>query len=193
MSSELSRDELTAVLVAHAQGSQDAVDRLLPLVYRELRDLAAELMRRERPGHTLTPTAVVHEAYLRLIDNTRIDWKGRAHFFAIAAKEMRQVLVRHALNRKAQKRGGKATRITLNDDVAVTPVRTIDILALNEALGQLAALSPRQSRVFEFRALAGMSVAETAFILEVSERTVKEDWRAARAWLARELTSTGSP
>ena len=193
MSPELSRDELTAVLAAHAQGTTVAVDRLLPLVYRELRDLAAELMRRERREHTLTPTAVVHEAYLRLVDNTRIDWKGRAHFLAIAAKEMRQVLVRHALNRKAQKRGGTATRITLDDGVAVTPARTIDILALNEALDQLAELSPRQSRVFELRALAGMSVAETAFILEVSERTVKEDWRAARAWLARELTSTGSP
>jgi RNA polymerase sigma factor (TIGR02999 family) len=185
--------EATSALAAHTGGDPSAASRLLPLVYDELRSLASGLMRKERPGHTLSPTALVHEAYVRLIDNSRIDWKGKTHFFAIAAKEMRQVLVRHALNRKARKRGGDATRVTLDDEAAVTEEHTIDVVALNEALTRLEALSPRQSRVVELRTFAGLSVAETALVLGVSERTIKGDWRAARAFLARELTPSGMP
>lgn len=183
-------EEATSALTAHLDGDPSAINRLLPLVYGELRNLAAALMRRERPGHTLTPTSLVHEAYVRLIDRSRIDWKGKAHFLAIAAKEMRQVLVRHALTRKAQKRGGGATRVTLDDRAAMTPDRTVEIVALSEAMDRLAQLSPRQSRVVELRAFAGLGVTETAFVLGVSERTIKTDWRTARAWLTRELTSS---
>ena len=185
--------EATSALAAIKDGDPSAVNRLIPLVYAELRGLASRLMRMERPGHTLSPTALVHEAYVRLIDNSRIDWQGKTHFFAVAAREMRQVLVRHALTHKAEKRGGDAARVTLDDAAAVTEQPTVDIVALHEALTQLEALSSRQGRVVELRMFAGLSVAETAFVLGVSERTIKGDWRAARAFLARKLTSSGIP
>ncbi len=181
--------QATEALVAHAAGDPRAVSRLLPLVYVELRKLASHLMRRERRGHTLQPTALVHEAYVRLIDNTRIDWQGKTHFLAIAAKEMRQILVQHARAHKARKRGAGATRVTLDENVVPTPERTFDVLAVDEALDKLSALSPRQGQVVELRYFAGLSVNEAAYALGVSERTVKQDWQVAKTWLMRELTS----
>ncbi len=181
--------QATEALVAHAAGDPRAVSRLVPLVYVELRKLASRLMRRERREHTLQPTALVHEAYLRLIDNTRIDWQGKTHFLAIAAKEMRQILVQHARAHKARKRGAGATRVTLDENVVPTPERTFDVLAVDEALDKLSALSPRQGQVVELRYFAGLSVNEAAYALGVSERTVKQDWQVARTWLMRELTS----
>ncbi len=181
--------QATEALVAHAAGDPRAVSRLLPLVYVELRKLASHLMRRERRGHTLQPTALVHEAYVRLIDNTRIDWQGKTHFLAIAAKEMRQILVQHARAHKARKRGAGATRVTLDENVVSTPERTFDVLAVDEALDKLSALSPRQGQVVELRYFAGLSVNEAAYVLGISERTVKQDWQVARTWLMRELTS----
>ncbi len=181
--------QATEALVAHAAGDPRAVSRLVPLVYVELRKLASHLMRRERREHTLQPTALVHEAYVRLIDNTRIDWQGKTHFLAIAAKEMRQILVQHARTHKARKRGAGATRVTLDENVVPTPERTFDVLAVDEALDKLSALSPRQGQVVELRYFAGLSVNEAAYALGVSERTVKQDWQVARTWLMRELTS----
>jgi RNA polymerase sigma factor (TIGR02999 family) len=146
-------------------------------------------MSKERRDHTLQPTALVHEAYLRLIDSTGIDWKGRAHFFAVAALQMRRVLVEHARARRAKKRGG--TRVTLDEAIAPAPDDVLDVLALDEALTRLAGRSERQCRVVELRFFAGLSVKETAFVMGISETTVKEQWRLARARLRRELSRNG--
>ena len=177
----------TDSLVAHLAGEPGAVDDLLPLVYSELRALAGAYMKSERRDHSLTPTAVVHEAYLRLIDNTRTDWHGKTHFLAVAAIQMRRVLVDHARAHDARKRGGDRLRISLDETANWQPGVLLDVLALNEALGTLAAISPRQAGVVELRFFGGLGVKETALYLKVSERTVKEDWRVARAWLRREL------
>ncbi len=178
--------DATAALSAHTEGRPVAASRLLPLVYDELRRLAARYMARERREHTLQPTALVHEAYVRLIDGTRVDWQGKTHFFAIAAIQMRRVLVEHARSRKAQKRGGDRCRVSLNSGIAAVPDE-LDMIQLDEALGKLAQESPRQERVVELRFFGGLSVTETAQVLEVSERTVKRDWRKARAFLYRAL------
>jgi RNA polymerase sigma factor (TIGR02999 family) len=145
-------------------------------------------MRQERSDHTLQPTALVHEAYIRMIDVDRIDWQGKTHFFAIAARQMRRVLIEHARKAGAQKRGARPQMISLDENLAVTEERTVDLLALDEALEKLAGRNERHAQVAELRFLAGMSEKETAFALQVSERTVREDWRVARAWLARELS-----
>jgi RNA polymerase sigma factor (TIGR02999 family) len=148
-------------------------------------------MRRERPDHTLQPTAVVHEAYLRMIDISRIDWQGKTHFFAMAARQMRRVLIEHARKAGAKKRGARPQRITLKDDVALARDRTVDLLALQEALEKLARRNRRHAQVAELRLFAGLSEKEMAYALGVSDRTVREAWRVARAWLARELSSAG--
>jgi len=184
--SESSRD-VTHSLAAHIAGEPDAVSELIPLVYEELRALAAAYMQGERHELLLTPTALVHEAYLRLVDTSRIDWKGKTHFLAVAAVQMRRVLVDYARARKTRKRGGDHLRVTLDEAVTLKPGISLDVLALNEALEKLAHLSPRQGRVVELRFFGGLSVKEAAFLLDISERTVKEDWRMARAWLMREL------
>jgi RNA polymerase sigma factor (TIGR02999 family) len=160
---------------------------LFPVIYDELRRLAAAYMRRERPGHTLQPTALVHEAYLRVARETAIGWAGKTHFVAIAAIQMRRVLVDHARKRNAQKNGGGWERITLDDAVAVGSDRTVDIIALDAALQNLRQLDARQSTVVELRLFGGLSDAELAEYLGVSERTIREDWRAAKAWLAQAL------
>lgn len=165
---------------------------LLPLVYEELRRLAGAYMRGERRSHTLQSTALVHEAYLRLEKHKKPSWKGKTHFFAIAAVEMRRVLVEHARARNAEKRGGGLREVTLDEGVAVTPRQTVDILALDEALTRLAALNARQAVVAEYRIFAGLTEAEMATILGVSERTVREDWRIARTWLRRQLSSSAA-
>jgi RNA polymerase sigma factor (TIGR02999 family) len=164
--------------------------RLLPLVYDQLRALAGKYMQGERPDHTLQPTALVHEAYLRLIDADRIDLQGKTHFFALAATQMRRILAEHARARKAAKRGGGARRVTLSDAKAFADNGVVDMLALDEAMDKLTLESPRQSRVVELRYFGGLSVEETARILDVSASTIKGDWRMAKAWLARELSQS---
>jgi len=178
---------VTRALVAHSNGDPKAASQLLPLVYDKLRALAATYMRGERPDHTLQPTALVHEAYLKLVDLTKIDWQGKTHFFAVAATQMRRVLADHARTRRADKRGGGARKVTLSDPSAITPTGLVDMLDLDEAMDRLAGESPRQSRVVELRFFGGLSVKETAHVLDVSEGTVKGDWKVAKAWLAREL------
>jgi RNA polymerase sigma factor (TIGR02999 family) len=181
-------ERATQELAAHSGGDPNAASRLLPLVYDQLRALAGRHMRRERPDHTLQPTALVHEAYLRLIDGERISLKGKTHFFALAAMQMRRILADHARARNAAKRGGTARRVTLSSAAAFIPGGVVDMLALDEALEKLSRESPRQSRVVELRYFGGLSVEEAARALEVSESTVKGDWRVAKAWLARELS-----
>jgi RNA polymerase sigma-70 factor (ECF subfamily) len=178
---------ITQALIELAHGDTGAHDRLLPLVYDALRDLARRELRRERPDHTLSATALVHEAYLKLVQLDRIDWKGRAHFFGVCAPVMRQVLISHARSRNAAKRGAGAVKLPLLDALAVAEQRPEELVALDEALTRLEALSPRQARVVEARFFAGMSLEETAAALGVSPATVKREWTAARAWLNREL------
>jgi RNA polymerase sigma factor (TIGR02999 family) len=178
---------ITQALIELAQGDTGAHDRLFPLVYDALRDLARRELRRERPDHTLSATALVHEAYLKLVQLDRIDWKGRAHFFGVCAPVMRQVLISHARSRNAVKRGAGAVKLPLADALAVAEERPGELMALDEALTRLEALSPRQARVVEARFFAGMSLEETAAALGISPATVKREWTAARAWLNREL------
>lgn len=178
--------ECTRILTTSTDGKEVAA-RLLPLVYDELRALAASYLRGERPGATLQPTAIVHEAYLRLVDPERVDWKGKTHFFAVAALQMRRILVEHARAAAAEKRGGGLRRVTFSSDMAVAPDRMIELLALDEALAALGRRNERRARVAELRLFAGLLVKETAEHLGVSERTVKDDWRFARAWLMKEL------
>lgn len=180
-------DDPTDLLLAHGVGDQAASEKLLPLVYNDLKKLAARYLKREREGHLLEPAAVVHEAYLRLVDIDRIDWQGKAHFFAVAAIQMRRVLRDHARARDAQKRGGRFTRISLPPEIPDLPRKPIEILALTEALDALAREHERQARVAELRLFAGMRDPQVAHIVGVSERTVRQDWRFARAWLTRQL------
>jgi len=168
-------------------GDRSAAAKLLPQVYDELRDIAARHFRKQPPGHTLQPTALVHEAYLRLVDPAEAQWKDRSHFLAIAAKAMRQILVDHFRNRHALKRGGEWRRVTLGKVDRGKPPPEVDVLALEEALERLEALDERQAKVVELRFLGGLSVDEVAEALGVSKTTVEAEWRAARAWLAREL------
>ena len=183
----------TGTLAAHVRGDPQAAGELLPQVYDELRALAARYMRRERAGHTLQPTALVHEAYLRMIDITRIDWQGKTHFFAMAARQMRRILVESARRISAKKRGARPQRITLADGIALTPGPTLDVLALDQALTRLAEQSPRQSEVAELRLFGDLLVEEIAHLVGISVRTVKRDWRVARAWLSSELDTPGKP
>jgi len=183
---------VTELLKAWGDGDRGALDRLVPLVYAELKRRAGAQLARERGSHTLQPTALVHEAFLRLVDQRSARWQNRAQFFGVAAQLMRRILVDHARARAAAKRGGDALRISLDDasEAAVSP--ETDVLLLNRALERLAVLDPRQAQVVELRYFGGLSVEEVAAVLEVSEITVKRDWAMARAWLYRELT-TGAP
>ncbi|HMU61306.1 MAG TPA: sigma-70 family RNA polymerase sigma factor [Gemmatimonadales bacterium] len=179
---------ITQALVELAQGDTGAHDRLFPLVYDALRAMARRELRRERPDHTLSATALIHEAYLKLVQLDRIDWKGRAHFFGVCGPVMRQVLISHARSRNAAKRGGgEAVKLPLADALTVAEERPEELVALDEALTRLEALSPRQARVVEARFFAGLNVEEAAAALGISPATVKREWTAARAWLNREL------
>lgn len=180
--------QLAEALRLQAAGGPSAAERLLPLVYDRLRALAGRYLRGERPDHTLQPTALVHEAYVRMIDVKRIDWAGKTHFFAMAARQMRRILVEHARAVGAQRRGAGRRRVEMEDHLAVTAERSLEVLMLEEALSQLAARHERQAHVAELRLFGGMSVDETAQALGVSQRTVKRDWRVARAWLARAMS-----
>lgn len=180
--------EVTRLLIAWNAGDRDAVERLMPLVYGELREIAERHFRRERPGHTLQPTAVVHEAYFRLVDQTRVTWKNRGHFFAIASQAMRRILIDHARAREADKRGGRDKQVTLDVGVASPePANDVDLLALDEALVRLKELDEPQARIVELRFFGGLSIEETAEAMETSPSSVKRDFRSARAWLFREL------
>ena len=185
--------DITQLLIAWEQGDDEALRRVAPIVYEELRAIAASQLRGERQEHTLQPTALVHEAYLRLSEQRRRQWKERRQFFAVASRLMRQVLVDHARARSAAKRGGEATRIEVTSLGALgeiaAPPEVFDVLPLDEALTRLAALQPRLAKVVELRFFGGLEVDETAILLDCSARTVKRDWALARAWLIRELGS----
>jgi RNA polymerase sigma factor (TIGR02999 family) len=188
-----STQSVTDLLQAWASGSQTALDELLPLVYDDLRRQARRHMRAQPAGHTLQTTALVHEAYLRLVGQTSVEWKGRAHFFGVAAKAMRSIRVDHARARGAAKRGGSARAITLDDAHGVAaPQASVDVLALHEALERLAEQDARKSRLVELRYFGGLGIDEAAAVLGVSPATVKREWVTARAWLRRELSVTGS-
>jgi RNA polymerase sigma-70 factor (ECF subfamily) len=169
------------------EDERQSLDSLLPLVYKELRRLAAGYLRREKPGQTLQPTALVHEAYMRLMKDRPDRWQNRAHFCAIAAHSMRQILIERARARGAAKRGGARHRVTLDDAFAAGENRSIDLLALDEALERLAALDPEQARLVELRFFGGLTVEETAEAMDISPATVKRHWTIAKAWLTREL------
>jgi len=184
------REDATRLLLAlgdAAASTGDGVDQLVDIVYPELRRIASGYLRRERAEHTLRATEVVHEAYLRLIDSSRAEWKDRSHFLGIAARVMRQVLVDHARTRSAEKRGGDRRRVTLDTRVMGSESPQADVLDLDDALTRLAAVDERAARVTEMRVFAGLTVVETAQALDVSERTVYDDWSMARLWLSREL------
>lgn len=181
-------DEVTALLADWSDGDSDALERLIPLVVDELRSLAGSLFRRESEAHTLQPTALVNEVYMRLADQRRVSWDNRSQFFAFAAILMRRVLVDHAKARKAAKRGGGALKVPLSEELALGEVVDLDILALDQALAALAEIDPRQARVVELRFFAGLSHEEIAELLDVSLSTVKRDWRTARLWLYREMS-----
>jgi RNA polymerase sigma factor (TIGR02999 family) len=179
--------DTTQILVDLGNGDRSAAKRLMPLVYDELRGLAQQYMQQERAGHTLQATALVHEAYLRLIDQSRVSWQGRAHFFSVAAEMIRRVLVDHARQHHAAKRGGAARKISLSDSVNAAEDPDIDLMALDEVLEELGRLNERHRRVVELRFFGGLSVKETAHVLEVAPQTVKSDWRMARTWLRQRL------
>ena len=178
------------MLIALTDGNTEVVNNLLPLIYDELRSLAGNYLRRERVSHTLQPTALVHEAYIKLIDQKQVKWQNRAHFFGIAANIMRRILVDYARQHKAEKRGGAAEKMPLEEEILiVSEGKSAELLALDEALENLAKIDPQKSKIVELRYFGGLSVEETAEVLGVSEITVKRHWRMAKAWLYGQLSS----
>jgi RNA polymerase sigma-70 factor, ECF subfamily len=189
MGEDHSAADVTRLLQAWQDGSRDALERLVPLVQSELHSLASRYLSRERASHTLQPTALVNEAYLRLARQRAVDWQNRAHFFAIAAQLMRRILVDHARQNGSLKRGGAVPRVSLDDAEAVAPsTDPVDAVMLDSALSRLEALDPQQGRIVELRYFGGLTVAETAAVMRLSPTTIKRDWAVARAWLYRELT-----
>jgi RNA polymerase sigma factor (TIGR02999 family) len=180
------------MLVQLSSGDKNAVNQLMPLVYDELRRIAASHLRRERPGHTLQSTALVHEAYMRLIDQRSVEWRNRAHFFAIASRMIRRILVDHARGHQAAKRGAGAPRLSLDEAIGVPGGRDLDLVALDDSLEALAKIDPDQSRLVELRYFAGLTIEETAEVMQISPATVSREWNAARAWLFRELSRGSS-
>ncbi len=184
-------EAVTQLLLSWRDGNKSALDELLPLVYAELRRLADSQLRNERPGHTLQSTALVHEAYLRLVGQKDAQWQNRAHFFAVAARVIRRILVDHARARSAAKRGLGVAKLSLDEALLVEDKREWELVALDDALNRLAELDEQQSRVVELRFFTGLSVVETAEALGISAATVKRDWATARAWLMREVERAG--
>jgi len=182
------RQEVTQLLGAWSGGDQAALEKLFPLLQPELRRLAHHYMSRERAGHTLQTTAILNEAYLRLVENTQAPWQNRSHFVAVAAQLMRRIMVDHARERHSLKRGGGAQRVTLDEAAWVTERRSEELLALDEALENLAAQDARKSQIVELRYFGGLTVEETAEFLKLSQRTVEREWTMAKAWLYRELS-----
>ncbi|HQR35264.1 MAG TPA: sigma-70 family RNA polymerase sigma factor [Blastocatellia bacterium] len=184
--------DVTQLLRNWQGGDQAARDQLLGIVYDELRRQAARYLRRERPDHTLQPTALVHEAYLQLIDQSRVSWENRAHFFGAAARLMRRVLVDHARAHQAEKRGSGEEKLALDEAIAVPESKDLNILALNDALEELARLDEQQSRIVELRYFGGLSIEETATITGVSPATVKREWAMAKVWLHNQIKRTSA-
>jgi RNA polymerase sigma factor (TIGR02999 family) len=180
-------NEITERLIAWGAGDRSAFDQLLPIVYQELRRMAGSYLRQENPGHTLQPTALVHEAWLRLIDQARVDWRNRGQFFGVAAQMMRRILVDHAKSKHREKRGGDAARLSLDEVINLSHERAADLLSLDDALDELTRVDERKGRVVELRYFGGFSVEETARILEVSPETVMRDWKVAKAWLYQQI------
>jgi RNA polymerase sigma-70 factor, ECF subfamily len=185
-------DDVTRMLLAWSSGEPGAEESLFPLVYEELKRIARRHLRREREGHTLQPTALVHEAYLRLVNQTRVTWQNRAQFYGVAATMMRRILVKHARERATEKRGGAAHRLSLEDANLSVEQGAADLIALDGALKRLAQLDERKSRVVELTYFGGLGIREVAEVLQVSEKTVQRDWKMARSWLYRELSSADS-
>jgi RNA polymerase sigma factor (TIGR02999 family) len=184
--------DLTVLLVQWSNGNRGALDELMPLVYDELWSLAAQYLRRERANHTLQPTALIHEAFFKLLGQRRVQWQSRSHFFGIAARMMRRILVDHARSRSAAKRPPMASRVCLDDVDVLSESRDVEILALDRALVRLAAMDPQQERVVEMRFFAGLTVEETAAALQTSADAVRREWSMAKAWLHRELSGAAS-
>jgi RNA polymerase sigma-70 factor (ECF subfamily) len=186
----MSGDDITGILAAASAGDTDAANRLAPLVYAELRRRAASLMRREASGHTLQATQLVHDAYVKLVQQDRASWNDRNHFFAVASQTMRRLLVDHARGRQRRKRGGTATKISLDEGLGLSVESDPDVLALDDALTRLQALDPRQAQLVEMRFFGGLTVQEVAEVLGMSKRAVEAEWTMVSAWLRRELTTT---
>jgi len=189
---EASPNEITEQLIAWSKGDDAALEQLIPAVYQELRRMADHYLRGEDSGHSLQPTALVHEAYLRLIDQTNVEWQNRAHFFGVAAQMMRRILIDHAKAKHRVKRGGTAVKVMLDENVNFTQERASELLALDDALQSLARMDERKSRIVELRYFGGLTVEETAQVLGISDKTVMRDWNLAKAWLYRELTSNSA-
>lgn len=183
----LTADDLTGLLHDWREGDKAALDRLTPIVYDELRRIAHRYVQRERDGHTLQTTALVNEAYLRLAGQQKVDWQNRAHFFAVTAQVMRHILIDHARRRRYAKHGGELQQVPLDEAGVMSHERAGELIALDEALDELAKLDPRKSRVVELRYFGGLSLEETAEVLEISLMTVRRDWRAAKAWLYKRV------
>ena len=185
-----SAPDVTQLLVSWSQGDQKALEQLMPLVYGELRRLAAAYLRRERSNHTLQSTALVNEAFLRMVHQQDVQWRNRAHFYGIAAQMIRRILVDYARGQHAEKRGAGAVKLVLDEAMAVPQQSPdVDLLSLNDALDRLAELDERQSRVVELRFFAGLSIEETAEVMHLSQASIKREWQTARAWLFREMSS----
>jgi RNA polymerase sigma factor (TIGR02999 family) len=191
-SRERTRADVTELLQNWREGDADMPDRLMPLVYEELRRRAREYLRQERGDHTLQATALVHETYLRLVNDSSVSWQNRAHFYGIAARLMRRILVDHARARNAAKRGGPADKIILEEARALSPEGNADLVALDSALKDLAKTYPRKSEVVELKFFGGLGAREIAEVMQISEKTVLRDWKFAKLWLCRELASPGA-
>ena len=181
-------ENITELLASYGRGDKESLDQLMPIVYEELRRQAARYLRREQAGHTLQTTALIHEAYVRLVDQRNMQWQNRAHFFGIAAQMMRRILVDHARSKKRAKRGGSEVRVSLDEATVAVKGQDLDVVALDEALQRLAEIDEQQSKVVELRFFSGLSVEETAEVMGISKSTVKRDWSMAKAWLHRELS-----
>ena len=184
----MSTQGVTELIIELSNGKRDAVDRLLPLIYDELKRLAASYLRRERADHTLQPTALVNEAYMKMIDITQVSWQNKAHFIGVAANQMRRILVDHARNHNAQKRGGEFQILTLNEEIDKSDEESMDLIALDDALNELAKMDPVKAKIVELRYFGGLSTTETAEVLGVSPITVKRHWKLTKAWLYGQLS-----
>lgn len=185
-----SQIEVTQLLLDWSNGDKEALDKLVPVVYQELRRLAGYYMRRERAGHTLQTSALVNEAYMRLVDYRQMRWQSRAHFFAVAAQAMRRILVEHARKRHFAKRGGGAIQVSLDEAATVSAKQAAELIELDDALTGLEAIDPRKSRIVELRYIGGLSIEETAEVLNISPATVQREWRSAKAWLYQAIAKT---
>ena len=187
-------DSITQMLIELTDGNKEVVNQILPHIYDELRKLASSYLRKERSNHTLQPTALVHEAYMKLIDQNRVKWQNRAHFFGIAAQVMRRILMDHARKHQADKRGGEFEKLPIEEEILiVSQDKSAELIALDEALEELAKIDPDKARIVELRYFGGLSVEETAEALDVSPQTVLRDWKLARAWLAVEIGKSSRP